>query len=92
MVKCETIDVEVPAFAEIMLECEIHPDEREPAAPFGEYLGTYGPERINPVVYVKAITMRKTPTSQLVCETRRQPAALQRYAKQLNLQHVQDRE
>ncbi|MDQ4027506.1 MAG: UbiD family decarboxylase [Actinomycetota bacterium] len=59
MVKCETIDVEVPAFAEIVLECEIHPDEREPEAPFGEYPGTYGPERINPVVYVKAITMRK---------------------------------
>jgi len=59
MVKCETIDVEVPAHAEIVLECEIHPTEREPEAPFGEYPGTYGPERNNPVVYVKAITMRK---------------------------------
>ena len=59
MVKCETIDVEVPAHAEIVLECEIHPTEREPEAPFGEYPGTYGPERLNPVVYVKAITMRK---------------------------------
>ena len=59
MVKCETIDVEVPAQAEIVLECEIHPTEREPEAPFGEYPGTYGPERLNPVVYVKAITMRR---------------------------------
>lgn len=59
MVKCETIDVEVPAWAELVLECEIHPTEREPEAPFGEYPGTYGPERNNPVVYVKAITMRK---------------------------------
>lgn len=59
MVKCETLDLEVPAQAEIVLECEIHPTEREPEAPFGEYPGTYGPERINPVVYVKAITMRK---------------------------------
>jgi len=59
MVKCETIDIEVPAWAEIVLECEIHPTEREPEAPFGEYPGTYGPERNNPVVYVKAITMRK---------------------------------
>jgi 2,5-furandicarboxylate decarboxylase 1 len=58
MVKCETIDVEVPARAEIVLECEIHPTEREREAPFGEYPGTYGPERNNPVVYVKAITMR----------------------------------
>lgn len=59
MVKCETIDVEVPARAEIVLECEIHPTEREREAPFGEYPGTYGPERNNPVVYVKAITMRE---------------------------------
>lgn len=59
MVKCETIDVEVPAQAEIVLECEIHPTDREPEAPFGEYPGTYGPERNNPVVYVKAITMRR---------------------------------
>lgn len=46
MVKCETIDVEVPAWAEIILECEIHPTEREREAPFGEYPGTYGPERM----------------------------------------------
>jgi 2,5-furandicarboxylate decarboxylase 1 len=59
LVKCETIDIEVPAWAEMILECEIHPTEREPEAPFGEYPGTYGPERNNPVVYVKAITMRK---------------------------------
>lgn len=59
MVACETIDIEVPAQAEIVLECEIHPAEREPEAPFGEYPGTYGPERLNPVVYVKAITMRR---------------------------------
>lgn len=59
MVKCETIDVEVPANAEIVLECEIDPELREPEAPFGEYPGTYGPERNNPVVWVKAITMRK---------------------------------
>jgi 2,5-furandicarboxylate decarboxylase 1 len=59
MVKCETLDLEVPAQAEIILECEIHPTEREREAPFGEYPGTYGPERMNPVVYVKAITMHR---------------------------------
>jgi 2,5-furandicarboxylate decarboxylase 1 len=59
LVKCKTIDIEVPAAAEIVLECEIHPTEEESEAPFGEYPGTYGPERINPVVYVKAMTMRR---------------------------------
>ena len=64
LVKCKTIDVEVPASSEIVLECEIHPTEVEEEAPFGEYPGTYGPQRINPVVYVKAMTMRKSPLYQ----------------------------
>jgi 2,5-furandicarboxylate decarboxylase 1 len=59
VVKCKTIDSEVPADAEIVLECEMRPDEFRGEAPFGEYPGTYGPERMNPVVRVKAITMRK---------------------------------
>lgn len=59
LVKCKTIDTEVPADAEIILECEMRPDEFREEAPFGEYPGTYGPMRINPVVHIKAITMRK---------------------------------
>ena len=64
MVKCETIPLEVPADAEIVLECEILPHIREEEAPFGEYPGTYGPMRMNPVVKVKAITHRKDPLYQ----------------------------
>lgn len=59
MVKCKTLDLEVPAHAEMVLECEILPHERKLEAPFGEYPGTYGPQRNNPIVKVKAITMRK---------------------------------
>jgi 2,5-furandicarboxylate decarboxylase 1 len=64
LVKCKTVDMEVPADAEIVLECEIHPDEFREEAPFGEYPGTYGPQRMNPVVHIKAITMRKNPIYQ----------------------------
>jgi 2,5-furandicarboxylate decarboxylase 1 len=64
LVRCETVDVEVPADSEIVLECVISATEREPEAPFGEYPGTYGPERINPVVRVRAITMRRNPLYQ----------------------------
>lgn len=64
LVRCETIPLEVPADAEIVLECEIPPYIREPEAPFGEYPGTYGPQRMNPIVKVKAITMRKDPLYQ----------------------------
>jgi 2,5-furandicarboxylate decarboxylase 1 len=59
MVRCRTIDLEVPARAEIVIECEILPKLRKSEAPFGEYPGTYGPERQNPIVQVKAITMRR---------------------------------
>ncbi len=64
MVKCKTIPLEVPADAEIVLECVIRPKERRPEAPFGEFPGTYGPERMNPVLEVKAITRRKAPLYQ----------------------------
>ncbi len=59
LVKCKTLDLEVPAHAEMVLECEILPHLRKEEAPFGEYPGTYGPMRMNPIVKVKAITMRK---------------------------------
>ena len=59
LVRCRTLDLEVPAYAEIVLECEILPHVRKEEAPFGEYPGTYGPQRNNPVVQVKAITMRR---------------------------------
>lgn len=64
LVKCEGIDLEVPAQCEIVLEGYIDPTERRPEAPFGEYPGTYGPQRINPVVHFTAITMRKNPLYQ----------------------------
>jgi 2,5-furandicarboxylate decarboxylase 1 len=64
LVRCKTIPLEVPANAEIVLECEIRPIERRAEAPFGEYSGTYGPRRLNPVLEVKAITRRRDPLYQ----------------------------
>jgi 2,5-furandicarboxylate decarboxylase 1 len=64
LVKCKTIPLEVPADAEIVIECEIPPGERRLEAPFGEYPGTYGPQRMNPVLKIKAITHRKNPLYQ----------------------------
>jgi 2,5-furandicarboxylate decarboxylase 1 len=64
LVRCKTIPLEVPADAEIVIECEIPPELRRPEAPFGEFPGTYGPERMNPVLEIKAITRRKDPLYQ----------------------------
>jgi len=62
MVKCKTIDVEVPANAEIVLEGEILPggwiaDEGR----YGEFHRIAGDVKSNPIVRVKAITHRKNP-------------------------------
>ncbi|MDO8595204.1 MAG: UbiD family decarboxylase, partial [Sulfuricaulis sp.] len=61
MVKCKTIDLLVPADAEIIIEGEIHPGETEMEGPFGEMAGYVGPATRRPVVHVTAITHRKNP-------------------------------
>ncbi len=50
MVRCKTIDVEVPATAEIVIEGRTLPGLREDDGPFGEYPGTYSEVRKAPVV------------------------------------------
>lgn len=64
LVRCRTVPLDVPADAEIVLECETRPGERRAEAPFGEYPGTYGPQRDNPVLEIKAITRRRAPLYQ----------------------------
>lgn len=62
LVKCETVDLMVPATAEIVLEGEIHPEDMEIEGPFGEFLGYMGGAR-EPryVIRIKAITHRNNP-------------------------------
>lgn len=56
---CETIPIEAPAEAEIVLEGEVPPDIREKEGPFSEFQGYYfGGVGENPIVNIKAITMR----------------------------------
>ena len=61
LVKCETVDLEVPATAEIVIEGTVDPQKQKLEAPFGEYNGLYGGQLMNPVVDITAITMRKNP-------------------------------
>jgi UbiD family decarboxylase len=64
LVKCETIPLEVPATAEIVLECEILPDVLKEEGPFGEYPGYYGSRDRRHVMEIKAITYRNNPIYQ----------------------------
>ncbi|MBI4294527.1 MAG: UbiD family decarboxylase [Betaproteobacteria bacterium] len=61
MVKCKTVDLLVPADAEIIIEGEIHPGETDMEGPFGEFAGYMGPIDRRPVVRITAITHRKDP-------------------------------
>lgn len=64
VVKCKTIDIYVPAHAEIILEGTIEPYFRETEGPFGEYTGYMGGPYDLPVFKISAITHRKNPIYQ----------------------------
>ncbi|HEY3208418.1 MAG TPA: UbiD family decarboxylase, partial [Actinomycetota bacterium] len=59
LVKCETVDLEVPATAEIVLEGSLSPGERREEGPFGEMTGYLGPGGSEPVFRCTAVTMRR---------------------------------
>ena len=61
LVKCETVDLEVPATAEIVLEGHVHLDELRTEGPFGDHTGFYSLEDLYPVFHVSCITHRKDP-------------------------------
>ena len=61
LVKCETLDLEVPANAEIILEGHVHLDELRSEGPFGDHTGFYSLEDLYPVFHVSCITHRKNP-------------------------------
>jgi len=61
MVKGVTVDIEVPAEAEFILEGYVDPDETRVEGPFGDHTGYYSLEDAYPVFHVTAITHRKNP-------------------------------
>jgi len=61
LVKCETVDLEVPANSEIVLEGYVELDELRPEGPFGDHTGFYTLEDDYPVFHITCITHRKDP-------------------------------
>jgi 2,5-furandicarboxylate decarboxylase 1 len=67
VVKCATIDLHVPADAELVLEGYLDPRGLvEPEGPYGEYIGYYGMLKRNPVFHLTAITRRRDALFQTV--------------------------
>jgi 4-hydroxy-3-polyprenylbenzoate decarboxylase len=61
IVKCETVDLEVPAHAEIILEGYVELGELRTEGPFGDHTGFYTMHDEYPVFHITCITHRKNP-------------------------------
>jgi 4-hydroxy-3-polyprenylbenzoate decarboxylase len=61
LVKCETVDLEVPASSEIVLEGYVNLDELRTEGPFGDHTGFYSLEDLYPVFHVTCVTHRNNP-------------------------------
>lgn len=59
LVKCETVDLEVPADVDFVIEGYVQPGEMRPEGPFGDHTGFYTPVDDYPVFHITAITHRK---------------------------------
>jgi 4-hydroxy-3-polyprenylbenzoate decarboxylase len=61
LVRCRTVDIEVPAHAEVILEGYVDPDELRTEGPFGDHTGYYSLADEYPVFHVTCVTRRKHP-------------------------------
>lgn len=61
MVRCKTVDLEVPAQSEFVLEGYVVPGEMRPEGPFGDHTGYYSLAEDYPIFHLTAITHRKDP-------------------------------
>ena len=61
LAKCKTVDLEVPADSEFVLEGTITPGEMLPDGPFGDHMGYYGGVEDSPLVRFHCLTHRKDP-------------------------------
>jgi 4-hydroxy-3-polyprenylbenzoate decarboxylase len=61
LAKCKTVDLEVPADSEFVLEGTITPGEVLPDGPFGDHMGYYGGVEDSPLIRFQCLTHRKDP-------------------------------
>ena len=61
LVKCETVDIDVPASSEIVLEGYVNVGETRREGPFGDHTGYYSLADDYPVFHITCITHRKDP-------------------------------
>jgi 4-hydroxy-3-polyprenylbenzoate decarboxylase/2,5-furandicarboxylate decarboxylase 1 len=65
LVKCRTVDLDVPATAEVVIEFEVDQDNLYPEGPLGEHTGYYDATgKDQPAAQITAITHRRKPIFQ----------------------------
>ena len=64
--RCKTVDLEVPASAEIVIEGYVDQEELRREGPFGDHTGFYSLAGLFPVFHVTAVTHRKNPIYQTI--------------------------
>lgn len=60
-VRCRTIDLDVPANAEIVIEGHVDPSDTRDEGPFGDHTGYYTPIEQYPTFTISNVMMRKKP-------------------------------
>jgi len=66
LVKCKTINLEVPAYAEVIMEGYLKVGELEEEGPFGDFMEFYIPPMQNHVLHINCVTMRKDAMVQVI--------------------------
>ena len=61
LVKCKTVDLEVPAQSEIVLEGYVDVEEKRLEGPFGDHTGYYSLAKEFPVFHIECVTYRRSP-------------------------------
>lgn len=61
LVKCKTVNIEIPAEAEIVLEGYVEEGDMRLEGPFGDHTGFYSRAKDFPVFHVTCMTHRKNP-------------------------------
>lgn len=64
LTRCKTVDLEVPANAEIVIEGYVDQSELRQEGPFGDHTGFYSLSGMFPVLHVTAVTHRRDPIYQ----------------------------
>jgi 4-hydroxy-3-polyprenylbenzoate decarboxylase len=66
MTDCQTVPLQVPANAEVVLEGWLEPGETRPEGPFGDHTGFYTPREDFPALTIDCVTMRRRPVFQSI--------------------------